>query len=366
MAITSTIWELEPHTRAKHVILRKYLNAWLPKLTRWNGRVIICDGFAGPGAYKNGEDGSPVIAIKAYLEHSYQSKIKAQVVYWFIEIDKRRCEALEQIVMPYRGQVPDSVTIKVRNTDCDTALSTILDYFDENARPVPPTFAFIDPFGIKGVTLSTLSRLMAHKSCEVFVTFMMTSVQRFLETKELQKHCDGFFGSSDWRNALPMSGVERENYLRALYQRRLHDPDGVGAKYVRFFTMKDESNVTIYDLFFATNSPKGIDAMKAAMWNVDKGGTYTFSDATDPRQSVLFSSEPDWDQLIGILAKRFAGTMQTWPTVEEAIRDTPFRSLKTPIKNESNKTDGRLEIVNPPNVKGNPINENSKIRFRSC
>lgn len=35
--------------------------------TKFIDRVIICDGFAGPGVYKKGEDGSPVIALKAYL-----------------------------------------------------------------------------------------------------------------------------------------------------------------------------------------------------------------------------------------------------------------------------------------------------------
>ena len=41
----STIWEIEPHTEAKHEILEKYLNAWLPIMTRWNGRILYIDGF---------------------------------------------------------------------------------------------------------------------------------------------------------------------------------------------------------------------------------------------------------------------------------------------------------------------------------
>ncbi|MFX1535706.1 MAG: three-Cys-motif partner protein TcmP [Promethearchaeota archaeon] len=54
--INSTIWPIESHTEAKHAILKKYLNAWLPIITRWNGRVIYIDGFAGPGEYTNGEE----------------------------------------------------------------------------------------------------------------------------------------------------------------------------------------------------------------------------------------------------------------------------------------------------------------------
>ena len=29
----TTVWELEPHTRAKHAILRRYLQAWTPILS---------------------------------------------------------------------------------------------------------------------------------------------------------------------------------------------------------------------------------------------------------------------------------------------------------------------------------------------
>src|SRR5437868_3544213 len=60
-----TLWPLEPHTLGKHLVLRAYLDAWLPIMARWNGRILFIDGFAGPGEYSTGEDGSPIIALKA-------------------------------------------------------------------------------------------------------------------------------------------------------------------------------------------------------------------------------------------------------------------------------------------------------------
>ncbi len=41
-----TIWNLDPHTAKKHEILRRYFEAWLPIMARWNGRVVYIDGFA--------------------------------------------------------------------------------------------------------------------------------------------------------------------------------------------------------------------------------------------------------------------------------------------------------------------------------
>ena len=78
-SIRETHWDIEPHTIAKHRILRSYLDAWLPIMTRWNGRVVYVDGFAGPGQYKGGEEGSPVIALKAAVEH--RQTMKSEVVF---------------------------------------------------------------------------------------------------------------------------------------------------------------------------------------------------------------------------------------------------------------------------------------------
>lgn len=68
MAPDPTQWPLDPHTAAKHEILRRYLNAWFPILGTYNGRVVFLDGFAGPGIYSQGEPGSPIVALRTLLE----------------------------------------------------------------------------------------------------------------------------------------------------------------------------------------------------------------------------------------------------------------------------------------------------------
>lgn len=360
----ATIWPLDPHTEAKHIILRKYLDAWLPKLTRYNGRVIICDGFAGPGIYSKGEEGSPVIALNAFLEHSYRAKMKAEVKYIFIESDTERCESLRQTIDEIK--LPKSVGVTIINDEYEQAFGEILDYLDEKDSQLAPTFAFIDPFGISGVPLEIVDRLMAHDRCEVFITFMVGFLHRFLATPEFEPHCDRLFGCEDWRGAKELAGHDREMFLRSLYQRQLEDTEqGVGAEYVRFFTMKDTKNKTIYDLFFATNHESGIDAMKDAMWNVDQTGAYSFSDATDPDQETLFSNEPDWDQLFDILGAKYAGEIRPWPDIEEAIRRTAFRIRKRPLQAESKRTDARFEFINPPGARRGTLDTETSVRFPS-
>ena len=78
MPPTTAIWKLDPHTLGKHLVLRAYLDAWLPILGRWRRRILFIDGFAGPGEYVDGEEGSPIIALNALCEHQSKSSIDAR------------------------------------------------------------------------------------------------------------------------------------------------------------------------------------------------------------------------------------------------------------------------------------------------
>jgi three-Cys-motif partner protein len=355
-----TSWPLDPHTAAKHVLLRKYLNAWLPIITRYNGRVIFCDGFAGPGIYADGQAGSPIIAIRALLEHSFYARVKAEVLYLFIEERADRCESLKAEVAKLK--LPKNVKVRIINKTYEEAFTELLDVLDAADKSLAPTFAFIDPFGIRGLPLKIIARLMENERCEVLITVMIGYIYRFISTEEFEPHCDTLFGTDEWRLALDLDGPAKEQFLRELYQKRLLDQQhGVAAKYARYFTMQDAKKRTIYDLFFATNHRKGIDAMKDAMWHIDQSGGYSFSDSTNPNQITMFTAEPNWEQLFDRLHAKFKGTLQPWLAVEEEIRSSPFRILKTPIKTEAVKGNGRFKIVNPPGVKA--LDERSKVQF---
>jgi hypothetical protein len=90
-----TTWNLDPHTARKHEILRRYFEAWLPIMARWNGRVVYIDGFAGPGEYSSGEDGSPVVVLKVARDHTYPTK--AELICLFVEDDVDRCRHLKAV-----------------------------------------------------------------------------------------------------------------------------------------------------------------------------------------------------------------------------------------------------------------------------
>lgn len=292
-----TIWDLDDHSAAKHKILETYLKAWFPIICRWNNRVNYIDGFAGPGKYTGGEDGSLIIAMNVAINHT--TELKNQINFIFIEKDDDRAEYLKKEIVTHT--IPRNFNWQVVNGEFHSETMELLDYLDKDNNTLAPTFAFIDPFGFSGIPFNIIERLLAIPKVEVFLTFMVDSINRFIEDDKTGQHIKELFGSDDVEKIIENS-EEREKDLRAFYQKKLEE----NANFVRYFKMCDNNDRTIYYLFFATNNKLGNVRMKEAMWKVDDEGLYRFSDATDVNQIVLFQN--DYKENIFTILKSEFGT----------------------------------------------------------
>ena len=360
----TTVWELEPHTRAKHAILRRYLQAWTPILSMGGfPQIAYIDGFAGPGRYSKGEDGSPVIALRIAVEQTAQN---TTVMFLFVELKQERADVLQTAVDSIDR--PAKFRVKVAGGQSfDEAFEEFLTYFTDRNRPLPPTFAFIDPFGWKGVPFSIVQKIMSYQSCEVLVTFMYEEINRFLSQDQQKENFDAFFGTSDWRNCLTIAGTARRNrFLHDLYIRQLREAASV--TFVRSFEMRNEHDVTDYFLFYGTNSIKGMQKMKEAMWKVDTAGEFSFSDATDPNQMVLFG-EPATGILEKQIVERFRGQETTVGAVEEfVLAETAFREThyKKILQALEKAVPLGFEVLDSPadRRRGTYARADLKLRFR--
>ncbi|MEE9140669.1 MAG: three-Cys-motif partner protein TcmP [Alphaproteobacteria bacterium] len=362
----ATVWPLKPRTRAKHEILKRYLQAWTPILSLGGFREILyIDGFAGPGRYSEGEPGSPVIALNAAINQ--RVGIEATVRFFFVEKDADRARVLQEIVNGIRR--PANFKVRVAG-ECtfEAAFAELLESYTHKGKGLPPTFAFIDPFGWKGVPFSVVAQIMSYRGCEVLITFMYEEINRFLGHPDQEANFDAWFGAPEWRHALPLADPRARNrFLHDLYLRQLRE--AARAKYVRSFQMENDRGVTDYYLFYATNNPLGLAKMKEAMWKVDESGEFTFSDATDPNQLVLFEKQPRYDLLKKQILDRFVGKEATRRDVEEfVLAETAFREThykRHVLKPMELATPPALEVISaPPNRKRGTYSDPSlRLRF---
>lgn len=360
-------WTMDPHTNAKHVILEKYLQAWLPIMAITSERIVVLDGFAGPGEYAGGQKGSPLIALDALLNHSYEQLRDKEVVYIFVEKDEARCEHLKGVLAA--RTLPPRVKVHVYCGMFDETLCDLLNVLEEQNTWLAPTFAFIDPFGYSHTPMSTIARLMQHPKCEVFINFMYEEVNRFITHPNAahQATIDRLFGTEEWRSIdwKALTPQERESAMGDLYTRQLKNAGGV--RYVRSFRMVNTGNRTDYLLFFGTSHLKGLNKMKQAMWKVDDSGSYQYSDCTDSNQPTLFVFEPDFEPFRLQLLSHFSGKVVAVQDVEDyVIAETAYHSGQ--YKKNALKVlekEGLVTAVAPPSGRkaGTYSDKNMRLRF---
>ncbi len=325
MSDDEVLWERQPHTAAKHEMLRRYLGAWFGIFGNHprHRRVNIIDGFAGPGVYSGGEPGSPVIAVKTLLGHSgFASMNDTQFNFLFVEQRQDRVDHLERELAALRGPAwPVNVGVSVERGNFFEVGQQLLDAMPDG-RSLAPTFFFIDPFGYKDVPLSLIRQLLAYGGCELFFYFDFNSVNRFGTSGVVDEAFEAYFGTTEFRDAPPAGDPDRAAYFHDLFERQLRQECNLS--YLQSFRMQNAKGKTGYYLFFGTRNLVAFDKMKQAMWTVDPSGQYQFSDQF-ANQDVLFGAELDTEPLRRALLAEFAGrTVDIQEVTDWTVANTPF------------------------------------------
>lgn len=350
-----TIWKLEPHTAAKHEILRGYLDAWFPIMSSWQGRVIYLDGFAGPGIYEGGEPGSPIIALDALMTHNgIDLEAGTEFVFVFMEDDAERCASLvEQVARLFErfGGQPSKVSVQVENVAFEHGVKSILQVLDGN--DIAPTFAFVDPFGWSGAPIDVMAGLLTSR-CELLFTFIYDQTSRFIsiDNQEVIQQMESLFGSDDFKQAVDLSGADRKQKLLELFTFQLREQ--IGFAYVNSFEMINSKGRTPYFLVHATHHLRGAEKIKDVFWGLDPTGEFRYSSRL-AGQNVLFAEKAEIDPLTLAMRSKFAGHTAEIKDVESfVIADTPYRkphvrqALRHLESNEEIEVIGRTKRMTYP------------------
>ena len=297
------LWECAPRTKAKLEILRHYLGAWFGILARKSFRhVYYIDGFCGPGEYRSGEEGSPVIAARLASSTAQQYPgFKATLIY----IDKnpkaiKHLKSLDAI----KNQHPN-VAIDIKEGIFVDEIENIIAALKQN--PSSPTFSFIDPFGFGHSPLDKLKLLMHNQSSEIFINFMCGFMNRFKEHEyeEVTAKIKNMIGEDDLSDI-----IKADNSIDSICLAFEKNLKNIG-RYTLKFMMMDENNSRDNAFFFCGRHPRGFEKIKQAMWKVDPVHGNSFSAhremAKNPSQTDLFDVEPETHILSGMLMNKFTG-----------------------------------------------------------
>ncbi len=338
------LWPLEPHTEGKHRVLRHYLDAWLPIMMSSNQTVRFIDAFAGPGKYTGGEDGSPLIALDAYLSHQNIPGRSGRIDFIFIEKDGGRAKHLESVLSPRQAELPDTCSFQVINGSFTDEMTGAFNAIETQNLTMAPAFAMIDPFGVSDTPMDLIARILDHQKSEVYISFMSRDINRFNTVPEYESALDELFGCPDWRHGWEMAnGPDKIEFFYELYERQLR---AAGARYVLRFDLF-EQDALVYALFFATKNDVGCDKMKQAMWRVAPFGDFQFKSAMRD-QMILDPSFANLSEIDRVLPEKFGMNVDaSIAKLEQFMRsdETLFHSGQLKSRLREMEKIGTLEVV---------------------
>jgi len=291
--------ELEPHSLAKHTILRTYVEEYL-RIRTINGnipqfRITLVDGFAGGGEYvvKGGggtiHDGSPVILVGAVnaatkrLNDARKNGVVVDANFVFVEKNRsahnylkdalrRRFDHayIEQKVQLIHGAFEDHVWDIVNNIK------------SASGRKPQPIF-ILDQYGYGKIPVDMIARIMKElPKAEIFLTLAVDYLADYSSTLGIAlerlrsllhvdtAHVQAILDGKKEPEELETLPEDERHRSMLLIQRILHDAfaQNAGALcYTPFFITSASSRKSYWFLHLA-NSSRANDVVKQLHWNI--------------------------------------------------------------------------------------------------
>ncbi|MET9397343.1 three-Cys-motif partner protein TcmP [Kitasatospora sp. NPDC002965] len=319
------------------------LQAWAPIMLRHNEVITYAEGFAGPGIYKGGEPGSPVIAHQVFAGALRRNPRSVRMV--LVEEHAKRKAELELRIAAAAGTPgsrSDRLDVRIAQGQCHPDL---LQQLERAGSLHHPMFVLLDGFGGPEVPFHLLQRIATQRRSEVMVTFQPSFHVRFSEKAERHRAAgDAFFGDTEWHGVFQQPSSTKTPYLRDRYRESL---GRAGFQHTLAFEMIDETGHLLY-LIFGTRHERGVEKMKEAMWVVDTTSGVRYRDPKDPNQQALeLELEPDTGPLRRILLDHL-GSAQTLSSVDQlkkyALLETVYRPTQVIPLLRRMRDDGDVDI----------------------
>lgn len=154
----------KPWSGIKHRILYKYLDTYVTIRKNSERQIFFVDGYAGAGEYGSQDGatspGSPLL-IAQIAQDFAESGHSSSLVCYAVEKQRTRYDQLCAALAQYPGA-------SVR-----PLLGSFLNHLDQilNEIGAAPAVFFLDPFGVKGSSLSELRPLIRRADTEIILIF---------------------------------------------------------------------------------------------------------------------------------------------------------------------------------------------------
>jgi three-Cys-motif partner protein len=245
-------------TKAKHFILRRYLQALAFKVLTFQD-ITYVDGFSGPWETKaeNFSDSSFMIAVSvlqdAQKQHLDRTGVRRRIRCFFSEVDSEAFTQLEAAVAPFH-KPHEGFEIKTYCGKFVDAVSEIQTFIGSSFPLI-----FIDPTGWSGHPFDKIKPLFARQKCEVLINFMYAFVSRFVHSgqEDTIASLDPILGGPGWHDRLDVN-LDRGPAVEKLFRETLK----AAGNFDFVISTKIDRATSERPHFFITYGTKSLDGLK--------------------------------------------------------------------------------------------------------
>ncbi|MEU1983277.1 three-Cys-motif partner protein TcmP [Nocardia sp. NPDC019395] len=325
----------------KHAILDQYATPFASKTGRWStgNRVVFIDGYAGPGRYEDGEEGSGAMLLRKAREMAHFPR---RIECHFVESDPETVDRLKAVATAEGADVDYTIY--------DDDISTHLPELLQSAEGIP-LFTYLDPCGLVipldevasifqrpggygSPATEVLINLTAHVRRFAGMLYSATPMEGSLQ--RMDGVCGGDWWRETWLEKCPTKDASEDDKMAAEqavvegYARELCKCAGVAGSWI--IDVRPRADLKpVYYLVFATRHMDGMVTFgESASLGLQRWREYL---AEVSAQDTLFGSaaewKDEWKKQENVLKAQWIETIANGIT-EELAKGEPFRLIERP------------------------------------
>ncbi len=273
---------IEPHSKAKLQVLRRYLQSYFDRLSvnpqREVFKLDLIDGFAGGGLFTDGNEalpGSPLVmleeaeAAETRLNSKRVKRLSVDCRFYFVDKEPANTDHLRK-VLAERGYNENADRIIIRTGPFENEIEGILRSIHARQPRAGRAIFLLDQTGFAQVNFAHVARILDElPSAEVILTFAADALINFLsDTPQIVTALKPIELAE---NRIRELIEERDGYGgKALVQRTLrsHARELTGATYdTPFFIRPGQSRRALWFLHLSRH-PTARDVMIQCHWDI--------------------------------------------------------------------------------------------------
>ena len=337
--------EVREQSAIKTSIVEHYFYAWskiiMNTQDRYRGtenRVGYIDLFAGPGKYKSGKMSTPLRILTRAID---DKNLRERLVTIFNDKSKEHCSSLKDAINKLEGISKLKHKPSVFDAEVDDALAEIF----EDVK-LPPSLAFIDPWGYKGLSLRLVDALIKDWGCDCIFFFNYARINAGLSNPTVKKHMTALFSSRSESLSAELKQLDPKERESVIIEALAEELGSLSNKLVLPFSfMNDSGSRTSHHIIFVTKEFKGYEVMKDIMArqssSIEQGvANFQYCPANNNKQGLLFELNRPLDDLESMLLNQYAGkTLKFDQVYKEHSVGKPYtkKNYKDVLKGMENK-----------------------------